>query len=108
VGRNENDGRVVQELEIVAQALFVDISVAGAFAFAHAHGLRRTARFQLAAGDEIPFVHDDDHRASTLVGVACNGSVELADAFGGVDHEQRDVGAFEMLASHHDGKFLRH
>ena len=34
--------------------------------------------------------------------------IELADAFGGIDDQQRDVGAFQMLARHHDRKLLRH
>ena len=40
--------------------------------------------------------------------VAGDGGVERADAFGRVDHEQRDVGVFEMLARHDDGKLLGH
>ncbi len=42
------------------------------------------------------------------MGVSGDGGVELADAFGGVDDQQRDVGAFEMLAGHHYRKFFGH
>ncbi len=37
-----------------------------------------------------------------------DGRVKLAYAFGCVDHHQRDVGVFQMLARHHHGEFFRH
>ena len=64
--------------------------------------------FFFAADHQVPFVDDDDEGASAFVGVAGDGGVELADAFGGVDDEQRDVGGFEMFARHDDRKFLGH
>ena len=40
--------------------------------------------------------------------VSSDRSIELADTFGGVDHQQRDVGTFEVLACHHDRKLFCH
>ena len=62
----------------------------------------------LAAGNQVPLVDQDDYRASALVGVAGNGSVQCAHAFGGVNHHQRNVSGFKMLARHYHREFLRH
>src|SRR5208283_1895435 len=59
-------------------------------------------------GYEVPLVNDDDHRAPTLVGVASDGGITGGYAFGRIDHHQRNVGSFEVLACHHHGKLLRH
>ena len=40
--------------------------------------------------------------------VSGDGGIELADAFGGVNHQQRNVGGFQVLARHHDGELFRH
>ena len=40
--------------------------------------------------------------------VSGDGSVELAHAFGGINHQQRNVGGFKMFARHDHGKFFRH
>src|ERR1039458_848534 len=50
----------------------------------------------------------NDRRASALVGIACDVGVEAAGAFGGVDHEEHDVGVFDVLARHDHRKFLGH
>ena len=42
------------------------------------------------------------------MGVSRDGSVELAHAFGGINHQQRNVGSFQMLARHDDGELFRH
>ncbi len=57
---------------------------------------------------QVPLIHDDNHRAAALVGISGDGGIKLADAFGGINHQQRNVGSFQMLARHHHGKLLRH
>ena len=42
------------------------------------------------------------------MGVAADVGVERGDAFGGVEDEERDVGGFEVSASHDDGQLLGH
>ncbi len=42
------------------------------------------------------------------MGVSGDGGVEGIHSLGGVDHQQSDVGGFEMLARHDDGKLLGH
>ena len=42
------------------------------------------------------------------MGVSGDGGIELAHAFGGINHQQRDVSGFQMLARHHYGEFFRH
>src|ERR1700685_3655745 len=88
---DEHDGCVAEKLEIVTETFLISIAVAGAFAFAYARSLRRTRLFLLAAGHEIPFVDDNDHRPSALVRITGNGSVKLVHAFGRVDDQKRDV-----------------
>src|ERR1700722_7126667 len=88
--------------------MLVGIAVAGALAFAHALGFGGPGRIFFPADNQIPFIDDDDDGASALVGVSGDRGVELADAFGGVDDEQGNISAFQVLACHHDGKFLGH
>ena len=42
------------------------------------------------------------------MGITGDRGVEGADAFRGVNHQQRDISAFEMLAGHDHRKFFRH
>src|SRR5260370_17329602 len=101
IRRDEDHRRVVQKLEVVAQALFIGSTVARALAFPDPRSLRWAAGFLLAAGHQIPLVDDDDDGAPTLVGVAGDGSVKLVDTLGRVNHQQSDVSAFQMFAPHY-------
>ncbi len=40
--------------------------------------------------------------------IAADVGVQRGDAFGGVDHQQRDVRRLKMLARHHHGELLGH
>src|SRR6202521_1511398 len=99
---------VGQKLESVAQALFVESPVLGALGVLDARGSRLADGALLAARHKIPFVDQDNHRASALMGIACNVSVEPAGAFGGVDHEEHDVGVLDIFARHYHRKLLSH
>src|SRR5208282_3793583 len=92
----------------VAQALFVESAVVGALGILNAGRLRLADGALLAAGHEIPLIDQDNHRTSTLMGIACDVGVEAAGAFGGVDHEEHDVGVFDVFARHDYRKLLRH
>src|SRR5712692_770880 len=109
-GGNKQHRRVAEELQRITQSLFVGSSISR-------HLLvwcgRPRPHLLLAgsgarAAPQVPLVHDDDDRASALMGIAGDRRVQLADAFGGVNHQQRDVGGFEVLARHHHGELLGH
>src|SRR5882724_323903 len=107
-GRDEQYRGVGQEFQSVAQPLLVGGAICGALVLLHARRLSRPPGTLLAADYQIPFVHDDDHRAPALVSISGDGSVKLAYAFGCIDHQQSNVGGFKVLASHHDRELFRH
>ena len=59
-----------------------------------------------AAGDEVPLVDDQHHRASRLVGVARDVRVLGGQALGGVEHEQRHLAALQALERHDHRELL--
>src|ERR1700675_1261090 len=107
--RGEKKHRSIsQKLEPVAQALFVESTVLRALGILDASRLRLADGALLAARHQIPFIDQNNHRASALVGIACDVSVQSAGAFGGIHHEEHDVGVFNILARNALGKLLRH
>src|SRR5262245_27626136 len=89
-GRDKDDRRVIEELHRVADLLFVLVDRVGILF------------------DHVPFVDDDNDRATGLVRVPGDVGVERGHAFDRVDQEQRDIGAFDVLARHDDRKLLLH
>src|SRR5260370_17491246 len=77
VRRDEDHRRVVQKLEVVAQALFIGSTVARALAFPYPRSLRWAAGSLLAAGHQVPLVDDDDDRAPPPVALAAAATVPL-------------------------------
>src|SRR5260370_7336554 len=73
VRRDEDHRRVVQKLEVVAQALFIGSTVARALAFPYPRSLRWAAGSWLAAGHQVPLVDDDHHGPPTLAAVTAHG-----------------------------------
>src|SRR5260370_8144591 len=100
VRRDEDHRRVVQKLEVVAQALFIGSTVARALSFPYPRSLRWAPGSLLAPAHQAPLVDDDADRAPTLVGLAGDGSVQLLDTLGRVNHQQSDVCTFQTFARH--------
>ena len=105
-GGEEDEGGVVEELEVVADLLLVDawgrrglrlpVTDAGPSGRRGCDDRERLVLgFELVGGrvgggvgDEVPLVDDDDDGAAGLVGVAADVGVEGGDAFGGVEDEE--------------------
>jgi len=96
VRRDEDDGGIAQEFEPIPQPLLIELPVLRTLRILNARCLRLADGTLLAARDQVPFVHDDDHRAPALMRVSGDGGVKPADAFGSVHHKQRNVGSLQM------------
>ena len=107
-GGDEQYGRITEKFKRAPQPLFIGFAVGGPLVFLHARGFRLPARPLFAAEHQVPFVHDDDHRPAALVGVSRDGGIELTYTFRRIDHQQGNVGGFQVLARHDDGELFRH
>ena len=106
--REKQHRSISQKFQPIAQALFIQSAVLRSLRILDTRRSGLADGALLAARHEIPFVDQDNHRPSTLVRVAGNVGVEAARAFGGVHHEEHNVGVFNIFARHHHRKLLGH
>ena len=76
--RDVQQRRVVQELQLAPQLL-----------------VELFRELRAAALHQVPFVGGDDDAAAGLLGFAGDRRILVGRSFGGVDHEDRDVGLFD-------------
>src|SRR5258708_18130065 len=104
--REEDDWRVTQEFEFLLNHLLVIeeqlmlvhrplLYAAGCRALRLAAGALLRDVFGTLRGfdGEVPFVHDDDHRAAGFFGVACNRGIARGHAVLAVDYPPSHISA---------------
>jgi len=110
LGVHPSDGSTRHELGLMCDDLEATVAIARpAYEWAAARGdPDGTVRARLAAvlppwPNQVPLIHHNHHRPAALMGISANGGIQAAHAFNGVDHKQRDISRFQVLAGHHHG-----
>ena len=108
VRRNKQHRSIRQKFQPIPQSLFIKRAVLRTLGILNPRRLRLADRPLLSARDQVPLIYQNDHRPSALVGVARDIRVQSAGALGRIDHEEHNVGVFNILARHYHRQLLGH